>query len=178
MLFRSADTLGDRWRHYAPQGELSRRTEKFGMTPLLIWAFVTAILYIVLRDNAGAYPWYVAGYVLVADFFLASIAGVALYFFFGSRIWCRYFCPLAHYMRLLSAWYGKFRIKSADRCIACNECTRNCQMGIDVMQFALKREDLNNRNSSCIGCEICVAVCPMANLTASDKYPNGEPVEK
>jgi ferredoxin len=45
------------------------------------------------------------------------------------------------------------------------QCSRYCQVGIDVMSFALKQEELNNRNSSCIGCGICVAVCPMDTLS-------------
>jgi len=77
-------------------------------------------------------------------------------------------------MRLLAAIYSKFRIKPADRCIACGECSRYCQMGIDVMQFALKEEDINNKNSSCIGCDICVSVCPMDNLTSGKAFSNAE----
>jgi ferredoxin len=33
------------------------------------------------------------------------------------------------------------------------------------MQFALKQERLDNSNSSCIGCGICVTVCPMDVLS-------------
>jgi ferredoxin len=47
-------------------------------------------------------------------------------------------------------------------------------MGIDVMKFALKDEPVNNRNSSCIGCGICVSACPVDNLTMGDKFPNQE----
>ena len=45
------------------------------------------------------------------------------------------------------------------------ECSRNCQVGIDVMTYALKQEPITNANSSCIGCGICVTVCPMEVLT-------------
>jgi NAD-dependent dihydropyrimidine dehydrogenase PreA subunit len=38
-------------------------------------------------------------------------------------------------------------------------------VGIDVMSFALKQEPLTNANSSCIGCGICVTVCPMNTLS-------------
>lgn len=169
-----AETLGDKYRHYALQGEGSRKVEDLILWPILLWAFVSAGVLMVTKN---ADVWYVSGYKFIIDFFLASVIGVAAYFFFGGRIWCRYFCPLAHYMRLLSAWYSKFRIKSSDKCIACGECSRHCQMGIDVMQFALKKDDINNRNSSCIGCEVCVSVCPMDNLTTTNKYPDGAPVE-
>jgi ferredoxin len=40
-----------------------------------------------------------------------------------------------------------------------------CQVGIDVMSFALKEDSITNANSSCIGCGICVTVCPMDTLS-------------
>ena len=33
------------------------------------------------------------------------------------------------------------------------------------MSFALKQETITNANSSCIGCGICVTVCPMDVLS-------------
>ncbi len=33
------------------------------------------------------------------------------------------------------------------------------------MGYALKQETLDNANSSCIGCGICVTVCPMDTLS-------------
>jgi formate hydrogenlyase subunit 6/NADH:ubiquinone oxidoreductase subunit I len=62
---------------------------------------------------------------------------------------------------------SRFHIVANDKCIACNECSRNCQVGIDVMQYALKQEPLDNATSSCIGCGICVTVCPMDTLSYS-----------
>ncbi|MCX5898793.1 MAG: NAD(P)-binding domain-containing protein [Proteobacteria bacterium] len=169
-----SETLGDRYRHYAPQGDLSRKIEMPIMWVILIWAAVSAVLFLVTQGGTGNRPWYVSSYSYLVDFWLAAVIGIGTYFFLGNRIWCRYFCPLAHYMRLLSAWYGKFRIKPADRCIACGECSRYCQMGIDVMKFALKDTPVNNRNSSCIGCGVCVSVCPMDNLTMGERFPNEE----
>jgi ferredoxin len=73
-------------------------------------------------------------------------------------------------MGALSKLYGKlgisrFGIVANDKCIGCNECSRNCQVGIPVMQYALKQELLDNQTSSCIGCGICVSVCPMDTLS-------------
>jgi NAD-dependent dihydropyrimidine dehydrogenase PreA subunit len=70
---------------------------------------------------------------------------------------------------LLLAGISRFRIVANDKCIACNECSRNCQVGIDVMQYALKQEVLDNATSSCIGCGICVSVCPMDTLSFGGK---------
>ena len=36
--------------------------------------------------------------------------------------------------------WSRFKIVANEKCIACNECSRNCQVGIDVMSYALKQE--------------------------------------
>jgi formate hydrogenlyase subunit 6/NADH:ubiquinone oxidoreductase subunit I len=45
-------------------------------------------------------------------------------------------------------------------------------VGIDVMSYALKQEILDNRDSSCIGCGICVTVCPMDVLSFEEEMKN------
>ena len=112
------------------------------------------------------------GYRIVADVWLVGILPVTVYPFMGGKVWCRYWCPLAKMMGMFSKLYVKlgisrFHIVANDKCIACNECSRNCQVGIDVMQFALKQETLDNATTSCIGCGICVTVCPMDVLSYS-----------
>jgi thioredoxin reductase/Pyruvate/2-oxoacid:ferredoxin oxidoreductase delta subunit len=169
-----ADTLGDRWRHLAPKGRLSVRLEVMGQVILACIVIITAL--VVFGDAAGAVrkqalkalDWY----GLIVDFWLVGLIPVALYPFFGGKVWCRYWCPLAHYMHLLSAMFtrwkvSRFAIYSNDKCIACGECTRYCQVGIDVMQFAMKQETITNLNTSCIGCGICVTVCPLDTLSFS-----------
>jgi ferredoxin len=37
------------------------------------------------------------------------------------------------------------------------------------MQYALKQETLDNATSSCIGCGICVTVCPMDTLSFDNR---------
>ncbi len=174
-----AETLGDRWRHLAPKGKASIRWEWMNGAVLAAAAAVTLMM--VTRDAVGIFrkpagtglDWY----HLIADVWLVGILPVTLYPFFGGKIWCRYWCPLAKMMNLISAFYVKlgisrFAIHANDKCIACGECTRNCQVGIDVMNFALKQEEINNANSSCIGCGICVTVCPMDTLSSG---PAGRP---
>jgi len=109
-------------------------------------------------------------YGLFVDVWLVGILPVTLYPFLGGKIWCRYWCPLAKLMQYMSKYYSKigiskFHIHANDKCISCYECSRNCQVGIDVMSYALKQEVLDNETSSCIGCGICVTVCPMDTLS-------------
>jgi thioredoxin reductase/polyferredoxin len=173
-----AETLGDRWRHLAPKGKASIRWEWMS-TAVLVFA-TAATLLMLTRDAVLAFQrpaeWAVRTYRIYVDVWLVGILPVTLYPFLGGKVWCRYWCPLAKLMHVLSAAYarlgiGRFAIKANEKCIACNECSRNCQVGIDVMSYALKQEVLDNKTSSCIGCGICVSVCPMGTLSFGGRKP-------
>ncbi len=168
-----AETFGDRWRHLAPKGRTSIKWEWMNLVVLIAAALITLLM--LTRDVVGLVRtadlgiW---GYRIVADVWLVGILPVTLYPFMGGKVWCRYWCPLAKMMAMFSKLYVKlgisrFHIVANDKCIACNECSRHCQVGIDVMQYALKQETLDNATSSCIGCGICVTVCPMDTLSYS-----------
>jgi len=167
-----AETFGDQWRHLAPKGRASIRWEWMNTAILIFAAVVTGAM--LLRDAVVIFrapaAWGLNVYHLYVDIWLVGILPVTLYPFLGGKVWCRYWCPLAKLMQLFSAAYTKlgisrFEIVANDKCIACSECTRNCQVGIDVMSFALKQDSITNANSSCIGCGICVSVCPMDTLS-------------
>jgi polyferredoxin len=167
-----AETLGDRWRHLAPKGDASIRWERMNLVVLAAAVLITIgivghdVIAVVRQPAQSALNWY----KLLVDTWLVGIIPVALYPFFGGKIWCRYWCPLAKMMEVFSVVFARFRVSrfaiaSNDKCIACGECTRYCQVGIDVMRFALKQEEITIVNSSCIGCGICVTVCPMDVLS-------------
>ncbi|MEE9126450.1 MAG: NAD(P)-binding domain-containing protein [Planctomycetota bacterium] len=166
-----AETFGDRWRHLAPKGKTSIHLEVMGTVVLGIAALITLLM--LTRDVVGLVQtsdWSVYLYRILIDVWLVGILPVTVYPFMGGKVWCRYWCPLAKLMQAMSKLYVKlgisrFKITANNKCIACNECSRNCQVGIDVMQYALKREPLDNATSSCIGCGICVTVCPMDVLS-------------
>jgi NosR/NirI family nitrous oxide reductase transcriptional regulator len=167
-----AETLGDRWRHLAPKGKTSIRWETMNLVVLVVAVAVTALM--LGRDVVEAFQrpaeWGIYLYRIIADIWLVGIVPLTLYPFLGGKVWCRYWCPLAKVMELFSHAYEKlgvsrYRIDSNEKCIACTECTRNCLVGIDVMSFALKQEPITNANSTCIGCGVCVTVCPMDVLS-------------
>ncbi len=168
-----AETFGDQWRHLAPKGRASIRLEWMGTVILIFAVIATALM--LLKDVVGLIrtaDWSIYIYRIFVDVWLVGILPVTLYPFMGGKVWCRYWCPLAKMMQMFSKCYtrlgvSRFHIVANDKCIACNECSRNCQVGIDVMQYALKQETLDNATSSCIGCGICVSVCPMDTLSYS-----------
>ena len=166
-----AETLGDRWRHLAPKGRTAISWERMNLIVLGAAVVITVLMLgqdvvKAFREPAGTS---IKFYRLVVDTWLVGILPVALYPFFGGKVWCRYWCPLAKMMEMWAVFYtrmkwSRFAITSTDKCIACGECSRNCQVGIDVMSFALLQKELDNQNSSCIGCGICITVCPMSVL--------------
>ncbi len=143
---------------------------------IMVWAFAAAV-FVLARVGFGMYagsePFdadsWAAGainrYGWITDYWLAAVIPVTLYPLLGGKIWCRYWCPLAKWMQLWSKWFGKLKITSNDKCITCGECSRYCQVGIDVMGYAKNQAEFSNKNSSCIHCGICVTVCPMDVLT-------------
>lgn len=168
-----AETFGDQWRHLAPKGKTSVQIEWMGIVILIFAAVVTVVM--LAKDITGLVrtaDWGIYLYRIFCDVWLVGILPVTLYPFMGGKVWCRYWCPLAKLMQIVSKVFTKlslsrFHIVANDKCIACNECSRNCQVGIDVMRYALKQETLDNGSSSCIGCGICVSVCPMDTLSFS-----------
>lgn len=167
-----AETLGDRWRHLAPRGSTSILAEKCGRVILVLAAVTTFLIlghdifrFLTTSGWSNAKQFAQHWYGLMVDFWFACVVGVAFYPYLGNRVWCRFLCPLRAYMELLSKWFGRLKITANERCIGCSECTRYCQMGIQVQKFAQMREDLANHNSACIQCGICVEVCPMDVLS-------------
>ncbi len=179
-----AETFGDRWRHLAPKGKTSIKWEWMNFAVLIFAAIVTVLMLAkdVYSALAGTAEWGITAYRIYADVWLVGILPVTLYPFLGGKVWCRYWCPLAKLMHLQSAFFaklkvGKFKIVANDKCIGCYECSRNCQVGIDVMSYALKQQVLDNETSSCIGCGICVTVCPMDTLSFGETNGHAAPVK-
>ena len=160
-----AETLGDRWRHLSPKGERSRAWE-WQAAAVMLAAFMVGIIIVTVYEYSGENAWWNT-YNYLVDFWLVAVIPITLYPFFGGKVWCRYWCPLAAWNHVLSRWYGRLNIKSNDKCISCTQCSKYCQVGVDVMAFAKNQESFDNKNSSCIHCGICVDVCPMDVLSFS-----------
>jgi len=108
--------------------------------------------------------WY--GFLIGAVF--SGVIGTGFYPIFGSRVWCRFGCPMAAILGLQQRLFSRFRITTnGGQCISCGNCSTYCEMGIDVRAYAQKGENIVR--ASCVGCGICSAVCPRGVL----KLENG-----
>jgi polyferredoxin len=110
------------------------------------------------------------GFLIGAIF--SGVIGVGFYPIFGSRVWCRFGCPMAAILGLQQRLLSKFRITTnGGQCISCGNCSTYCEMGIDVRAYAQKGENIVR--SSCVGCGICSAVCPRGVLKLENDSMNG-----
>ena len=106
----------------------------------------------------------------------SGVVGTGFYPIFGSRVWCRFGCPMAAILGFQQKLFSKFRITTnGGQCISCGNCSTYCEMGIDVKSYAQRGENIVR--SSCVGCGICSAVCPrgvlkLENDTPHDKLKN------
>lgn len=167
--------LGRKWvMERTPRSALSRKLEAmqyvflgfailFGLVLFLdSWQIITAPnLITALREAQD----------LGVDLIFGALIGVGAYPLLGSRIWCRYGCPLAGGMRLFGKFSrSRFAVMANERCKGLNLCTTQCPMGIDVASYAheggrAKQGRFSLERTPCIGCGGCVDICPVQALS-------------
>jgi len=168
-----AETVGDAHRTKMPHGPFWNRFNMVGQA--FLWFAVLLLVFRVLGWSMGHGNWAdrsfkymlkdmpVINYVWFVDLLWAGILGVALYWHFSGRFWCRFACPLAALMHIY-ARFSRFRIiPEKKKCISCNVCTSVCHQGIDVMNFANK--GLPMADPQCVRCSACVQSCPTGVLS-------------
>lgn len=179
-----AETMGDPFRQLSDKSTTAWKIERGIIYSVLVAIVViTAMLWIDFArggDAFGAFDqqarrWY--GFFIGAMF--AGVIGVGFYPLLGSRVWCRFGCPMAAILGLLQRFASRFRITTnGGQCMSCGNCSTYCEMGIDVRAYA--QEGRNIVRASCVGCGVCAAVCPRGVLKlengagAGDRYPAAE----
>ena len=163
-----AETAGDPYRHLSDKSRAAWRWEvRIIYTVLGLIIAITALLWVnfylhgALLGEVGtvAAKWY--GFAIGAVF--SGVIGVGFYPLMGSRVWCRFGCPMAAYLGLLQKHFSRFRISTnGAQCISCGNCSNVCEMGIDVQQYAQRGEPIIR--ASCVGCGICSTACPRGVL--------------
>jgi ferredoxin-type protein NapH len=163
-----AETAGDAYRHLSDKSRRAWRWEVRLIYPILgLITLLTALLWL---GASGAVPALGAvtgplgqfyGFVIGSVF--SGVIGVGFYPLMGSRVWCRFGCPMAAYLGLLQKHFSRFRISTnGGQCISCGNCSNACEMGIDVKQYAQRGEPIVR--AACVGCGLCATACPRGVL--------------
>lgn len=165
-----AETAGDPFRHLSSKKLSSWKIERWMIHSILVLIFiVTAAVLYGYFTNSGTvfglsiYKFFSRPYGFVIGAMFSGVIGVGFYPLLGSRVWCRFGCPLAGYMGLIQRFKSRFRITTnGGQCISCGNCSTYCEMGIDVRSYAQKGQNIVR--ASCVGCGVCSAVCPRGVL--------------
>lgn len=175
-----AETAGDAFRQLSDKSTKAWRIERWMIHGVLAFVVLMTIAVLVTRFTGFANLFIIDSYTLstIYGFLIGAafsgVVGVGFYPIMGSRVWCRFGCPMAAYLGILQKYKSKFRITvNGGQCISCGNCSTYCEMGIDVKVYAQKGQDIVR--ASCVGCGICSAVCPrgvlrLENGSDSDKH--------
>jgi len=170
-----AETAGDPFRHLSDKSTKAWKWEKYIIYSVLGFAVIMTLAVLATRFIGNSNVFFFSSYDLSKwyGFFIGAafsgVIGVGFYPLMGSRVWCRFGCPMAAYLGILQKKKSKFRITTnGGQCISCGNCSTYCEMGIDVKAYAQRGEDIVR--ASCVGCGICSAVCPRGVL----RLENGE----
>jgi len=161
-----ANTAGDSWRQLSDKSMGAWKIERYSIYTVLVLIIVTtAALW--LHAGYGILGSVAPGMKKFYGFFIGSVlsgvVGVGFYPILGTRVWCRFACPMAAILGLIQRFKSRFRITTnGAQCISCGNCSKYCEMGIDVRWYAQRGQDIVR--ASCVGCGICSAVCPRGVL--------------
>ncbi len=168
-----AETAGDPFRQLSDKSITAWKIERWMIHIILVLVvLLTALLWFNHIFENQILGSFTLGYKKAYAFGIASmfsgVIGVGFYPIMGSRVWCRFGCPMAAILGLQQKFFSRFRITAnGSQCISCGNCSTYCEMGIDVRSYAEKGQDIVR--ASCVGCGICAAVCPRGVL----KLENG-----
>lgn len=172
-----AETLGDPFRQNSDKSLKAWKIERWMIHSVLVFVtLTTALLWLnswksgtILGDASGIFAqWY--GFLIGSVF--SGVIGTGFYPIMGSRVWCRFGCPMAAILGLFQRFKSKFRITTnGAQCISCGNCSTYCEMGIDVRAYAQKGENIIR--SSCVGCGVCASVCPRGVLKLENLEEEG-----
>ncbi|NUQ25809.1 MAG: 4Fe-4S binding protein [Saprospiraceae bacterium] len=172
-----AETAGDPFRHLSDKSLKAWKIERWMIHSILAFVvLMTALLWINVATGKSIFQEYSQIFYKTYSFAIGSafsgVVGVGFYPLLGSRVWCRFGCPMAAWLGIWQKKKSKFRITvNGGQCISCGNCSTYCEMGIDVRAYAQKGQDVVR--ASCVGCGICSAVCPrgVLRLEGADSQP-------
>jgi ferredoxin-type protein NapH len=163
-----ANTAGDPFRHLSDKSLRAWKIERWMVHGVLVFVVITTAM---LWINSATEGWlfgssshmFASIYGFLIGLVFAGVVGVGFYPLMGTRVWCRFGCPMAAILGIQQRFFSRFRITTnGGQCISCGNCSTYCEMGIDVRWYAQRGQ--NVIRASCVGCGICSAVCPRGVL--------------
>lgn len=108
------------------------------------------------------------GQVFVRMVLITTLITVVLGILFYQRAWCT-ICPMgtmAYYVSKTEASKTKAShiVFNADNCRGCNICSKNCPVGINILDHKKQGKILD---ADCLKCNACVEKCPQKLLSAA-----------
>lgn len=161
-----ANTAGDSFRHLSNKSRSAWQVERIMIYSVLV--FVVVMTAMVWLDAwwgtlGGASLTVRKAYGFLIGAVFSGVIGVGFYPLLGSRVWCRFGCPMAAVLGIIQKFKSRFRITTnGAQCISCGNCSKYCEMGIDVRWYAQRGQDIVR--SACVGCGMCSTVCPRGVL--------------
>lgn len=156
-----AETLGDKYRTQGPKG--TGIPTGFVALKWFILAASLALTAAALTGRAQDrlfFLIFLIFFIIVLRTLLMTAVNLILMPRYGTRIWCKYFCPQGLLVGLISR-LGRFAlVRDQSLCVNCGTCNTNCSMSIDI-----KGGPPVNRTGDCVGCGVCVEVCPRKALS-------------
>lgn len=169
-----AETLGDPYRQLSDKSIGAWKIERYLIHAVLVFAFAMTGMTLYTYFSGASQVFFLdtwklqSAYGFLIGSVFAGVIGTGFYPVMGSRVWCRFGCPLAAYLGFVQRFKSRFRITTnGGQCISCGNCSTYCEMGIDVRWYAQRGQNIVR--SSCVGCGVCAAVCPRGVL----KLENG-----
>src|SRR5262249_3851460 len=120
-----ANTAGEPFRHLSDKSERAWRFEKVSIYLVLALALVSTVVVFLnwaIGKDHPAFSTYAfklqAFYGFAIGAMFSGVLGVGLYPLMGTRVWCRFGCPMAALLGLIQK-LGRFRITvKKDMCIS------------------------------------------------------------
>ncbi len=165
-----AETAGDSFRQLSSKKLSAWKLERWmiHLVMVLVFLMTFATLYGYFTSSGtflglDIYTYFQQPYGFLIGAAFSGVVGVGFYPLLGSRVWCRFGCPMAGYMGIIQRFKSRFRITTnGGQCISCGNCSTYCEQGIDVRSYAQKGQNIVR--ASCVGCGVCSAVCPRGVL--------------
>jgi ferredoxin-type protein NapH len=178
-----ANTAGEPFRHLSSKSVRAWSIEKVSIHSVLVVAIVITLVVWGNWAIGPAHPAFARFAFRVQDWYgfaiggmFAGVFGVGLYPLMGTRVWCRFGCPMAALLGLVQK-LGRFRIQvKKGMCIGCGNCSTYCEMGIDVRSYAMANESFTR--AACVGCGMCAHVCPRGVLRLENRPTRFRPGQR